>query len=147
MRQPLSPSVRSLVAHRAHYVCEYCLIAEADTFFGCEIDHIIAVKHGGSNDSQNLAYACLSCNRNKGSDLGSIASTGELISFYNPRKDRWSDHFKLDGTQIMPLSATGEVTSQILRFNQVERLVERNTLTRIGRYLSEEAWAYLIKEA
>jgi 5-methylcytosine-specific restriction endonuclease McrA len=36
------------------------LIAEEDTFFGREVEHIISLKHGGSSDLENLAYACLS---------------------------------------------------------------------------------------
>ena len=119
-------------------------MAEEDTFFGCEVDHIISVKHGGGNEPSNLAYACLACNRAKGSDLGSIASSGELVSFYNPRTDLWPEHFMLEGTQINPLTEIGEVTASIFKFNIIERLVERNTLSRIGRYVPDEAWEYLI---
>lgn len=39
--------IRLAVAIRADYLCEYCLIGEDDTFFGCQIDHIISRKHGG----------------------------------------------------------------------------------------------------
>ncbi len=55
----ISVKTRQLVAQRAEFRCEYCLIHEEDTFFGCEIDHIISKKHGGSNELENLAYACL----------------------------------------------------------------------------------------
>lgn len=88
----LSVKTRQLVAQRAELRCEYCLIHEDDTFFGCEIDHIVSKKHGGNNDPENLAYACLFCNRHKGTDVGSIhPSTGELIRFFNPRKDHWDE--------------------------------------------------------
>lgn len=145
MRKAIPKSLRAQVAARAHYICEYCLIAEEDTFFGCEVDHIISIKHGGTNDFQNLAYACLACNRAKGSDLASLSSTGELTAFYHPRKNHWELHFLLDGTQFIPLSSQGEVTIEIFKMNLIERLVERNTLSRIGRYLSEEAFNYLEK--
>ncbi|MEA2085071.1 MAG: HNH endonuclease [Thermodesulfobacteriota bacterium] len=94
-----SAEIRQLVAERAGRRCEYCLIHEDDTFLGCEVDHIISKKHGGSNEPENLAYACLFCNRHKGTDIGSIhPNTGKLTRFYNPRKDRWGKHFQL--TQI-----------------------------------------------
>ena len=32
----------------AAFLCEYCLIHEDDTVFGCEVDHIISTKHGGA---------------------------------------------------------------------------------------------------
>lgn len=72
MSRYISDKVRQAVAERARHQCEYCLIHQDDIFFTCEIDHIISVKHGGSNDLNNLAYACPFCNNNKGSDLGSV---------------------------------------------------------------------------
>jgi hypothetical protein len=146
MRKAISDSLRKKVATRAHHVCEYCLIAEEDTFFGCEVDHILNVKHGGTNDFENLAYACFACNRAKGSDIASITSEGKLTGFFNPRTQKWREHFRLDETQILQLSEVGEVTIEILKFNAIERLVERNTLIRIRHYLSEDALAYLIKD-
>ena len=65
-------ALRQLVKTRAKGLCEYCLIHEEDTYFGCQVDHIISEKHGGSTHEDNLAYACTYCNRNKGSDIGSI---------------------------------------------------------------------------
>ncbi len=72
MSRYISEDLRHLVAARAEYLCEYCLIHEDDTFFGCEVDHIISMKHGGPTEADNLAYACAFCNRQKGSDIGSI---------------------------------------------------------------------------
>ena len=92
----ISDDLRRLVAARAKYLCEYCLVHEEDTYFGCEVDHIISLKHGGPTTAENLAYACAFCNRQKGSDIGSILwQTGEFIRFFNPRTDRWADHFQL----------------------------------------------------
>jgi HNH endonuclease len=86
------------VAARAGHRCEYCLIHADDTFFGCEVDHIISEKHGGATREDNLAYACLFCNRNKGSDIASILpETGELVRLFNPRLDRWGDHLRRPG--------------------------------------------------
>jgi hypothetical protein len=34
--------LRRLVVARSEGLCEYCLIAEEDTFYGCECDHIIS---------------------------------------------------------------------------------------------------------
>ena len=88
--------LRRLVQSRADGLCEYCLIHESDTFLGCQVDHVIAEKHGGSTTAANLCYACTFRNRAKGTDIGSIApSTGEFTWFFNPRTDRWSEHFSL----------------------------------------------------
>jgi hypothetical protein len=127
--------MRRLVVGRAHRRCEYSLIHEDDTYFGCEVDHVVSEKHGGPTVVENLAYACLVCNRNQGSDLGSIlVPGGDLIRFFHPRTDVWSDHFSLDGVVIKPLTAIGQVTERIFRFNAIERLMEREALRAIGRY-------------
>jgi len=132
--------LRRLVRERAVRLCEYCLIQEEDTFFGCQVDHVTSEKHGGLTESNNLAFACAFCNRNKGTDLGSIASvTGQLTRFFNPREDRWSDHFRIDGPLIVSRTAIGEVTIKILGFNSKERVLERSALVQINRYPSEAA--------
>ena len=73
MTRWITPELRQIVAARANFLCEYCLVGEPDSFYGCEVDHIISLKHGGLTDVGNLAYACALCNRNKGSDIGSIS--------------------------------------------------------------------------
>ncbi len=133
-RRYISEQLRRLVANRANNLCEYCLIHEDDTFFSCQVDHIISLKHGGKTKAENLAYACAFCNRNKGSDVGSILSNDNFVRFYNPRTDKWSDHFQLEGTIIKPMTDVGEATANILDFNNIDRIIERQTLIDLGRY-------------
>ena len=45
MGSEVNQRLRQLVADRAYHVCEYCLIYEDDTFWGCQVDHIISLKH------------------------------------------------------------------------------------------------------
>jgi hypothetical protein len=131
----ISAELRRLVIARAERLCEYCLIHQDDSFFGCEIDHIVSEKHGGLTVAENLAYACLVCNRNKGTDLGSVwGPSSSLVRFFNPRLDVWSDHFSLDGSVIRPITPIGSVTERILRLNEIERLLERDALRALGRY-------------
>ena len=139
----ISDQLRQTIADRANLLCEYCLIAEADTFYGCEVDHIISLKHGGSSEPENLAYACALCNRAKGSDVGSISASGEFTRFFNPRTDQWVEHFRLEQAAISPMTAIGEVTVRILGFNDSSRLHEREEMVRFGKYPSEEASALL----
>ena len=129
MSSYINAALRRLVATRAEYLCEYCLIHEEDAFFGCEVDHLISEKHGGQTEADNLAYACAFCNRSKGSDIGSIVQrTGVFVRFFSPRTDLWAENFALDGVAIATLSDIGEVTARILDFNNSDRLFERQTL-------------------
>lgn len=127
------------MSSRAERLCEYCLIHEADTWLGCQVDHVISEKHGGETSAENLAYACVYCNRSKGTDLGSITEGGNLVRFFNPRVDRWRDHFVLVGPRIEPVTEIGQVTTRILELNSVERLLEREGLMTVGRFPSAEA--------
>ena len=82
MSGEVGDALRQMVADRAYHVCEYCLVHEEDVYHGCEVDHVISVKHGGLTVAENLAWACFHCNRHKGTDLGSIsARTGMLTRF------------------------------------------------------------------
>jgi hypothetical protein len=111
------------------------LIHEDDAGFPHEVDHIVGRKHGGLSNLNNLAYACILCNRHKGSDIASIAPrTGEIVALFHPRCDRWADHFRLDGESITPISEIGTVTVRLLRLNAPERLAERRLLQSLGTY-------------
>jgi hypothetical protein len=58
MTSYISSDLRRLVIERAAGRCEYCRIRESDTFYGCQIDHIIAEKHHGATIESNLALTC-----------------------------------------------------------------------------------------
>lgn len=136
MSQYISDSLRLLVAKRANYQCEYCLIAQADTFHTCHIDHIISIKHGGEAEDQNLAFACQFCNRNKGSDVGSyLFNSNKFVRFYDPRKDKWLDHFYIENGLILPKTEIAKATIKILNFNDPEAVIDRQLLIQAGRYL------------
>ena len=131
----IKAELRRLVVARAEGLCEYCLIAEEDTFYGCAVDHIISEKHGGPTKEDNLSVACVYCNQSKGSDIGSIDwETGNFVRFFNPRIDTWANHFLLVGIRIDGLTEIGSATARILGFNAAERLLERQTLQVMNRY-------------
>lgn len=140
MSSPVTAAIRRFVADRAGRPCEYCLIHEDDTFFGCEVEHIISRKHGGTTTEDILACACVICNRRKGSDIASLTlATGSLCRLYSPRTDRWSEHFELNGATIRPLTDIGDVTARTLQFNDADRLLEREALREVGRFPTAEA--------
>ncbi|MEH1845983.1 MAG: HNH endonuclease signature motif containing protein [Nostoc sp.] len=139
-RPYINAELRRLVADRAEYICEYCLVSEVDRSSGCQVDHIISVKHGGATTADNLCYACIFCNLQKGTDLGSINwQTGELVRFFNPRRDFWGEHFRLDKAVIVHQTDIGEVTARILDFNGDERILERQALIAFNQYPSASA--------
>ena len=128
---PLRDDVRS----RADGRCEYCLVHEDDLFEPYEADHIIAEQHGGPTTADNLAFACWDCNRRKGPNISSVdPENGEVVRLFHPRLHQWSEHFRLDGFRIIPLTASARATVALLRLNSAERLSVRAMLHQIGRY-------------
>lgn len=135
MASYVSPSLRLLIAQRADYRCEYCLLPVTFAMHPHEPDHIIPVQHGGDSGDQNLAFACFECNRNKGPNVGSFdPATGLLTPFFNPRSQQWEEHFVWNGVLIMPLTAEARVTIKILRVNDEERLPLRRWLMQLKLY-------------
>jgi len=65
----IETALLELVRLRAAGLCEYCRTSERFTLAEHEIDHVIAVKHGGRTVVENLALCCTVCNRFKGSDI------------------------------------------------------------------------------
>jgi hypothetical protein len=133
MADAISQQQRREIRARANGRCEYCRILETLLLAGCEVDHIISRKHGGITEISNLALSCARCNRSKGTDIGSIhPDTGSFTRLFNPRLDRWDEHFVMAGARIVGVTPIGQVTVTLLRFNDEDRLVERLRFQQAG---------------
>ena len=119
-------ALRREVLERAGKRCEYCRLPADVAFYPHEVDHVIAEKHGGTNDIDNLAFACWRCNRHKGSDISSFDPETALLSpLFNPRTQVWAEHFAYENERVVGLTPEGRATVNLLRLNSEERLAER----------------------
>ncbi|MBC8117000.1 MAG: HNH endonuclease [Candidatus Saccharimonas sp.] len=135
MSDKVSAALRELARSRSEFRCEYCLIGEEEVFLPHEPDHIIAVKHGGLTVSENLAWACFLCNRFKGSDLASVDPVSdEIVRLFDPRSQRWSNHFQIDQGRIEGRTPEGRATARMLRFNLPDAVNTRRRLIASGRF-------------
>lgn len=131
----ISDELRRIITERATAHCEYCLLPTIVAYPVHEVDHIYAEKHGGPTEEPNLCLSCFDCNRHKGSDLCSLDPfTGNIVALFHPRAHQWSEHFRLNGAYIEPLTPQGRVTARLLRLNDDERVEERARLMQIGHY-------------
>jgi hypothetical protein len=131
----IAAELRRLVSQRAGDCCEYCRLNREDHILPFEIDHIIAEKHRGAAIADNLCLSCWDCNNAKGSDIASVDPETENPTFlFHPRRQRWEDHFRLDGANIVPLTPIGRATAFLLQLNSIERVQERIMLLKLGRY-------------
>ncbi len=132
----LPQKLRDTVRRRARYRCEYCLIPEKyHPLQKLHVDHIFSKKHGGQTELSNLALACAECNRKKGIAIGSRKHAEDaFIPLFNPRTDKWNEHFELNWAIIRPQTDIGEITVKILGLNEDVRIAFREYLMLIGAY-------------
>ena len=98
-----------------------------------QIDHIIAKQHGGSTASDNLALACIHCNRFKGPNIAGLdPESGEIVRLFHPRRDRWTEHFSWDGPRLEARTSIGRVTIALLLINDPEIVAVRKALQEEG---------------
>jgi hypothetical protein len=135
MSETFSTPLRQLVFDRADGRCEYRLFPQTVTAHKHEPDHIIPRQHDGETTADNLALACVRCNRYKGYNIGSYdPESGALVPFYHPRRQKWADHFRLAGATIAPLTPEGRVTVKMLHLNDPGRVEERERLMAVKLY-------------
>jgi hypothetical protein len=102
------------------------------------VDHIVARQHHGTDDPDNLALACLSCNLHKGPNIAGIdPDTGQLAPLFHPRRDHWDQHFRWNGARLIGLTPTGRVTVDLLAINDERNVVAREALIAEGRFPSD----------
>ena len=140
MHRTRSAEVRRRIAERANDCCEYChahsfLALAVVTSF--EIEHIIPKSKGGTDEEDNLAFSCPRCNRLKSNRTEAIdLQTKLVVSLFNPRQQRWHEHFahSEDGTQIIGITPEGRATAQLLRFNDPRVVRTRRAWVILGLY-------------
>jgi hypothetical protein len=58
--------------------------------------------------------------------------TDELTPLFNPRIDKWGDHFSLAEHRILGITAIGRVTVAVLKMNAADRVQLRQELSAEG---------------
>ena|SRR5258705_13369306 len=77
----ISAQIRAQVRQRAQNACEYCHLHQDDSpLAALHVEHIIPKIHGGSDDVENLALACIDCNLHKGTNLTGFDPETNVIS-------------------------------------------------------------------
>lgn len=122
-----------IVRERAKFCCEYCQLPQKFASIGFEIDHIVAEQHGGQTIASNLALACFADNHHKGPNLAGIdPKTRRKTWLYNPRRNKWSTHFRWNGPELIGRTAIGRTTIAVLQINAPHRLAQRAALIAEG---------------
>lgn len=123
------------VWERAGNRCEYCHLPANGYPLPFHVDHIIARQHGGETQIDNLALACLHCNRHKGPNIGGMdRDTASLVRLFDPRKDDWTAHFAWSGPELRGKTPVGRVTIDVLAINDADFAAVRAELMNEGAF-------------
>ena len=121
-------SLRKRIEIRAGGRCEYCRAPQSACGYRFHLEHILPTAEGGSDEIQNRALACATCNLAKSDQTTGVdPETGETVALFDPRTDRWDEHFRWqDGPPtILGLTPEGRATVLALDMNAELRLDAR----------------------
>lgn len=123
--------MRIAVRNRARELCEYCRLPQWFQDAAFHIDHILPQSRNGPTEPGNLALACVGCSLRKGSIVvGHDPLDGLVVPLFNPRRDRWEDHFAFTKKWLIEgCTPCGRATIEVLRLN-------RPSLVRLRKYLA-----------
>jgi hypothetical protein len=134
----MDASTREEVRRRAAGRCEYCHLPEAHVVTPFQTEHVVPKQHRGGDALGNLAYACLRCNLHKGPNLTGIDDkTKKLTRLFNPRRHRWSRHFRWEGAVLVGKTTVGRTTVAVLAMNDPDRVALRRELLDQGLFPAE----------
>lgn len=118
------------VRERYGFRCGYCGVSETDSGGELTVDHYHPDSRGGTEDDENLVYACFRCNLHKSDNLPLVVNAdGENVKqILHPLRDAVRQHIgeNDDGT-LFGLTATGESHIEILDLNRAALVARRGS--------------------
>jgi len=119
-RKPIPIELAKRIRETAGNRCGYCLSPQHLVMARLEIEHIVPLARGGSDEENNLWLACPLCNNHKSDKTEAVdPETEKSVLLFNPRIQRWSDHFRWsdDGIRIIGLTPVGRATVAALHLS------------------------------
>jgi HNH endonuclease len=133
----MKPTLRKAVCERAADCCEYCQMQANLSHDPFSAEHILPISKGGLDALNNLAWACLGCNLYKATTTYVFdLLTGDLVPLYNPRTEKWSDHFEWSENFSIIVGTTpiGRATITCLKLNRIGLINLRKILVAVGKH-------------
>jgi HNH endonuclease len=114
----MAHSKHELVRQRYNFSCGYCGVTEVETGGELTVDHFQPTSADGTDDDDNLVYACFRCNLYK-SDFWPDSETPEY-RLLHPLLDDLTLHLAQDRETglLLPLTDTGRFHLTLLHLNR-----------------------------
>ncbi len=119
LAEPSWNAIRRFVFIRANGCCEYCRSCEDNTGQSMEVEHI---DPNGGDVADNLCLSCGNCNRSKATVTAAADPvTSELVALFNPRQQKWSEHFQWidESSRVEGKTAVGRATVARFKMNRL----------------------------
>ncbi len=130
----MRPSQKQALRALYEFCCGYCGVGEAQVGAELTVDHFQPRSRGGTDENENLVYACHACNEFK-SDFW---PDEEQVRLLHPRRDDLAFHLATaDDGALQGLTPEGELFVERLRLNRAPLVERRRALVR-QRFLEEE---------
>lgn len=114
--------VQRQVEARAGQRCEYCRMHQSLQGASFHVEHIAPVSLGGTDDPDNLAWACPGCNLKKSNRISAIDPViGQEVRLFHPRLDRWEDHLAWQEYTLVGLTPIGRALIVAFDLNHARR--------------------------
>jgi hypothetical protein len=90
---------------------------------------------GGPTTEDNLALACVSCSLHKtAKHVVPDPDSGLDTPLYDPRTQRWIEHFRWEGVRVEGVTTVGRATIFALQMNRPFLLAIRSEEAILGRH-------------
>ena len=134
-RPRVSRKLRERVIAAARNRCGYCLSSGEITGLVLHVEHIVPHSKGGATEEENLWMACADCNAYRSDQtVAEDPLTREQVRLFDPRRDRWSDHFMWvrGGLLMLRITPIGRATVAALRTNRRKLVAARRRWITVG---------------
>jgi hypothetical protein len=133
---PISDEIRQIIRERAKYICEYCHSSERLSANRFTIDHVIPKSLGGSDETNDLALACRRCNERRYNFVAGLdPETQAIVPLFNPRQQKWEDHFVWIGQGVVIEGITPIYRATCLRLDLNDmRYLENDSIRATRRF-------------
>jgi 5-methylcytosine-specific restriction endonuclease McrA len=114
----ISEATYDTIAREADYQCGYCQAPQRVLPYRLEVEHLLPISLGGSDERDNLWLSCHKCNKLRSNRLQALDPHTQVL-VHNPRQETWNAHFAWTngGLQIVGKTAMGRATVAALELN------------------------------
>ena len=133
----LSQKIEKEIRKASKNCCAYCLLPQDILIGKLEVEHILPISQGGTDNLENLCLACRECNSHKSYKVSALdKETKRKVKLFNPNTQNWKRHFTFneDKTKIIGKTACGRVTVRELKINSEQAVNARKLWVLAGWY-------------